>query len=722
MSNLASKFLQLFKQGKKIGLLDSLGRLYSLYIDLKINEDMKDMKNRLLWVEQKIIPVENSLDFLNKNIHLLWEAQKIQQFLHHSSLDPEFFTVSEENKSFLSKKNIRSLPPPEGSVKFSKNSFAPSSPPMHPQKNLLYWSKKVGRSLVGSWTEDLLEQNFGFSPQELSLPWSAGKKESLPFSPMGGLVVPSAPISKIGPWNERREELTDSVILNLSEGCLDLPREEPLERSFQLEVGGMVDEYQLQNSLGLGPHGEVWKALHRKTKEPYLLKVFHFSRTIAPYTRFTPLHNQFVRTPEKTPEGLLKIFDVSKGNPSYVAWEWFEGETLEKVLQKGALPIAKALSLAEKVTLILKDLHSRNLLCLNLKPSNLLIKGDQIRLVDYGLNPQELLWLEDKTLFSLPGHREALSYLSPEQKQRQLVLTPKTDIYQLGLLLFEMLTGRIPEPGWTAASPYLFSPTPVGFLEALDRIFGSLLGPIGQRYPSVIALLPQIRRLKNSFVVGFDKNALPIQGGLVKLGKNSGELPSQKPEVMVQVEHFVLDRHPVLAKDYLRFIEEGGYEIDLLWSSDGWTWLQKEGFSREKFDSLNFHPDGPVRWVNWYEAKAYAAWAGKRLLTSAEWETAARYYWEKKYLAEWKILFNGLTWCEDSFDPYHYQKCKEASINAAIPPSGGNLRVVRGRPHGGYPRRMSLRFGMKPAKRDRAAGIHLAVDLNFKKESISYGR
>jgi len=355
MSNLASKFLQLFKQGKKIGLLDSLGRLYSLYIDLKINEDIKDMKSRLVWVEQKIIPVENSLDFLNKNIHLLWEAQKIQQFFHHSSLDPEFFSVMEGKKSFLSKSNIRSLPPPEGFSRINQNSVIPSlEQSIHPPKKLLYWSKKVGKSLVGSWTEDLLEQNFGFSPQELSLPWSAGKKGNSPLSPMGGLILPAAPISKIGPWEERREKLTDSVILNLSEGCLGLPREETLERSFQLEPGGMIDDYHLQHSLGLGPHGEVWKAVHRKTKEPYLLKVFHYSRSMAPYTRFTPLHNQFVRTPQKTPEGLLKIFDVSKGNPSFVAWEWFEGESLEKVLQKGPLSIAKALSLAEKVALILK--------------------------------------------------------------------------------------------------------------------------------------------------------------------------------------------------------------------------------------------------------------------------------------------------------------------------------------------------------------------------------
>jgi hypothetical protein len=319
---------------------------------------------------------------------------------------------------------------------------------------------------------------------------------------------------------------------------------------------------------------------------------------------------------------------------------------------------------------------------------------------------------------------EALLYLSPEQKEGLLDLDQRSDIYQLGLLFFEMLTGRIPGAEMASPSRYIFSPTPVGFLEDLDRVFQSLLAQKSRRYSQIALFLPDLRRLKNSFVTGFHRSSTRIPGGLVRLGRNKSDLPAQQPEVQGRLDHFVMDQSPITVEQYLEFIEDGGYHIEEIWSCEGLEWLKKGGFSLSEFLAHNPVKTEPVKWVNWYEATAYARWVGKRLPTSAEWETAVRYYQHKKQFKEWKTLFSGMFWCYDSFDPHHYQKSQELGLNPAVPPSvkSGSLKVVRGRPHGGYPARASVRFGMNPSKKDKSTGIYLATDLNFKKESdSSYG-
>jgi iron(II)-dependent oxidoreductase len=128
-------------------------------------------------------------------------------------------------------------------------------------------------------------------------------------------------------------------------------------------------------------------------------------------------------------------------------------------------------------------------------------------------------------------------------------------------------------------------------------------------------------------------------GGTVEIGTDdrSESYDNERPRHAVELRPFFIDVNPVSNGEYLAFIEAGGYTDAAHWSGAGRRWLEESGavtpkywFEREgrwmtrTMDRVGpVDPDHPVCHVCWYEAEAYARWAGKRLPTELEWEAAA---------------------------------------------------------------------------------------------------
>jgi serine/threonine protein kinase len=217
-----------------------------------------------------------------------------------------------------------------------------------------------------------------------------------------------------------------------------------------LARGALLGPYRVDAEIGVGGMGHVFRATDTRLDRAVAIKVLPAHKWSDP-----DLRRRFEREARALSSlshpNLCSLYDIgelaqSGGTIPYLVMELLEGETLRDRLDNGRIGVRKALLWAAQIASGLAAAHQKGVIHRDLKPENVFItEGERLKILDFGLAT------------TVPGHGDAATlvrtqpgmvmgtahYMSPEQV-RGVPLDPRSDIFSLGIVLFEMLTDRVP--------------------------------------------------------------------------------------------------------------------------------------------------------------------------------------------------------------------------------------------------------------------------------------
>ncbi len=206
----------------------------------------------------------------------------------------------------------------------------------------------------------------------------------------------------------------------------------------EIVAGTILDErYRILGLLGKGGMGEVYKAQDLKLDQTVALKFLpkELAKNPEALRRFIGE----VRTARHVShENVCKVFDIGEiDGKHFISMEFVDGDDLSQLLRRiGRLPTDKAIEISRQICMGLNAIHKTGILHRDLKPANIIIDSDgKARITDFGIAGFEQDVQGAEARVGTPA------YMSPEQRSGKEV-TQKSDIYSLGLLLYEIFTGK----------------------------------------------------------------------------------------------------------------------------------------------------------------------------------------------------------------------------------------------------------------------------------------
>src|SRR5688500_8235157 len=202
--------------------------------------------------------------------------------------------------------------------------------------------------------------------------------------------------------------------------------------------GAMVAErYRIVGLLGKGGMGEVYRADDLKLGQPVALKFLpeHLLSDGAALARF---HREVRVARQVSHKNVCRVYDIGEADGRhFLSMEYIKGEELSSLLRRiGRVPADKAVQLARQICAGLNAAHDIGVLHRDLKPANVMIDGDgNARILDFGLAGLAGEFGEDELSAGTPA------YMAPEQLEGK-PFTTRSDIYSLGLLLYELFTSK----------------------------------------------------------------------------------------------------------------------------------------------------------------------------------------------------------------------------------------------------------------------------------------
>ncbi len=209
-----------------------------------------------------------------------------------------------------------------------------------------------------------------------------------------------------------------------------------------LVAGDRLDQYELMELLARSGMASIFKALDQRSGSVVALKVPHmqFESDVSFYQRF----NREEQIGQKLEHpNIVRILTPEQKSRLYLVMEYAEGRSLRAILgSKRRFPLEEALDIARQIARALVYMHAQGIVHRDLKPDNVILDAEgQVKLLDFGISMDESA--RRLTWFGLTPAIGTPDYMAPEQVRGKRG-DVRTDIYALGTMLYEMLTGELP--------------------------------------------------------------------------------------------------------------------------------------------------------------------------------------------------------------------------------------------------------------------------------------
>ncbi|MCL4253523.1 MAG: serine/threonine protein kinase, partial [Anaerolineae bacterium] len=207
-------------------------------------------------------------------------------------------------------------------------------------------------------------------------------------------------------------------------------------------------QYEILEKIGIGGMATVYKAHQRKLDRSVAVKIMH--QTIAQDENFLARFEREARIIAKLDHPyIVPIYDYDTyENQPYLVMKYVDGQTLKALLRQGPVQPKEVLRIVERVGSALQYAHEHGILHRDIKPSNIMLDNrGEVYLMDFGL---ARITQSGESTMSADVMLGTPHYISPEQAQGNKDLDSRTDVYSLGVVLYELVTGRVPFMGDTS--------------------------------------------------------------------------------------------------------------------------------------------------------------------------------------------------------------------------------------------------------------------------------
>ncbi len=270
-------------------------------------------------------------------------------------------------------------------------------------------------------------------------------------------------------------------------------------------IGQTISHYKILEKLGGGGMGIVYKAQDLKLDRHVALKFLPPELTRDPEAKTRFIHEAKAASALQH-NNICVVYDIDETSEGelFICMEHLDGETLKKRIERGPLKTDEAIDIAIQVAQGLQEAHNHQIVHRDIKPANILVTTSGVaKIVDFGLAK-----LAGQTLLTKSGSTVGTAaYMSPEQARGEAV-DARTDIWSLGVLIYEMVTGQRPFKGEYEnatlyailnAEPELLSGLRTGVPKELERIVTKALAKdLAHRYQHVGDLLVDLNVLKEA--------------------------------------------------------------------------------------------------------------------------------------------------------------------------------------------------------------------------------